>query len=301
MLGHSWPQTCAKGLSSLAQVTHSRPAWGQPSAHTMLQGLHGLPGWDHLWEELRQGLGATLALGTLWRWCGSPCLLVTPRSAAPGGASPALAVSHPRLPRWCISSGVNHSQHVPQTIPSQHSSHSNGMPLWGPARAGVWAPPPHGATSPERGSISGQASCTMWEGVRSHHSKWVLLEDVPTGGRTEAIAPLGSPSHRGGGTGTATGSRWPPPGEPLSRGTAPSAWRCCRTWTLGGKPRSRGQGDQGCPGCAEVSGGLVDPDRHRCQAELPMDVEQLCSRCARHIRHGAAPGTARDFGGAASQ
>lgn len=75
MLGHSWPQTCAKGLSSSAQVTHSRPAWGQPSAHTMLRGLHGLPGWDHLWEELRQGLGATMALGTLWRWCGSSLLV----------------------------------------------------------------------------------------------------------------------------------------------------------------------------------------------------------------------------------
>lgn len=44
------PQTCTKGLSSPAQVTHCRhhPAWGQPSAHTTLQGLRGLPQWDHL-------------------------------------------------------------------------------------------------------------------------------------------------------------------------------------------------------------------------------------------------------------
>lgn len=91
-----------------------------------------------------------------WHWAhfggvvGHPCLLVTPRSAAPGGASPALAVSHLQVTQlvhqqWCEPG----SKHVPQNIPSQHTSQSNGMSPWGSARAGVWAHPPQGATSPE--------------------------------------------------------------------------------------------------------------------------------------------------------
>lgn len=44
---------------------------------------------------------------------------------------------------------------------------------------------------------------------------------------------------------------------------------------------------QRCPG------GLIGPDGHQYPCELPMGVEQLCSRCPWQIQRGAAPGPPR--------
>lgn len=44
---------------------------------------------------------------------------------------------------------------------------------------GVGTSSPQSHISRMRVSTSGQASCTVWKGARSHYSRWVLLTDVP--------------------------------------------------------------------------------------------------------------------------
>lgn len=125
--------------------------------------------------------------------------------------------------------------------------------------------------------------------------KWALLTDVPTGGRTEAITSLGSPSHPGRGDGK---------GHWLQRNAGILQESLCpmgqtlhledlqRVMLSDLGPWKEDPGPEGkvarvvqaaagsrqrCPG------GLIGPNGRRCPPQLPMGVEQLCSRCPRHI------------------
>lgn len=131
--------------------------------------------------------------------------------------------------------------------------------------------------------------------------KWALLLGVPTGGRTEAIASLGSPSHPGRRDGK---GHWLQQNALLlQESTCPveistlkiCSVSCCQTWDPGSKTQVQRTRRQGLLLAADthVHGGLIDPNRHWCPCELPMGEKQLCSGCPRHIRHGAAPGPPR--------
>lgn len=131
--------------------------------------------------------------------------------------------------------------------------------------------------------------------------KWALLTDVPTRGKTEAIASLG-PKQTGWERPSAPAQCWSPPGEPLSHrqtldledlqcvvlsDSGPWKEDPCPGDKVARAVQAAAGSRQRCPG------GLINPDRCQCPSELPMGMEQLCSGCPQHIRHAAAPGQPR--------
>lgn len=115
----------------------------------------------------------------------------------------------------------------------------------------------------------------MWEQARSHHTKMDTADRCShtRKDRGHSIPWISFPPRQTGWEGPlAPAQCWSPPGEPLSHRQTLDLEVCCavRLGTLEGRPRSRGPGGKGCPGCCwqqtEMSGGglsiLTDASAH---------------------------------------